>query len=556
MGLLAIVAGQARKVGLVPHLLRALPFFSLICVISGLAWLANMPREGQFRNTYFSENALLPHQSITFFRETEWDVVRGLREQLREYNAQGLSEVERNAQIASLFEEFGLTAALHDWSNGGIEGENVYAMQKASRGPHNEAIVIVAPWLGSRGSFNEGGVALLLGLSRFFQRWNFWHKNLIFALPSNSDIALREWVEAYHTSLQYTAGSIEGAIVLNYEFESDYFDHIDIGLEGLNGQLPNLDLVNTAVYSVAAEFSASTILGGAQSDTFKGRLTTLARHIWQQASAGVVKGQGSAMFSGWRVDAITLDAIPGNEYYDITTLGRVCESTARSINNLLEHFHQSFFFYLMLGPTYFVSIASFLPAAMLVANSFPIMVLYRLTQMSHQARPNEWGLAAIASVSIAVSCSLLSHIAQSPLSLAAGLSVILSGVIVFVSRASAVIKQLLHMIALTLLGLQLTTLAMINFSLALALGVVCAPMTWITPKESESLNFGTLVNAILLSAACPLVVFVALAHYALDTSIYSLLGQLMSSYRNLGVSTWPVIMSTWVPLWLVSASCI
>lgn len=556
MGLLAIVAGQARRVGLIPRLLRALPFLSFICVLSGLAWLGNMPREGQFRNTYFSENALLPHQAITFFRETEWDVVRGLREQLREYNAQGLSEVERNAHVVSLFEEFGLTSALHDWSKGGFEGQNVYAMQRASRGPHNEAIVIVAPWIGSRGGFNEGGIALLLGLSRFFQRWNFWHKNLIFALPSNSEIALREWVEAYHTSLQYTAGSIEGAIVLNYEFEGDFFDHIEIGLEGLNGQLPNLDLVNTAIYSVAAEFSASTVLGGAPSDTFEGRLTTLIRHIWQQASAGVIKGQGSAMFSGWRVDAITLDAIPGNTYYDITTVGRVCESTARSINNLLEHFHQSFFFYLMLGPNFFVSIASFLPAAMLVANSFPVMVLYRLTQMSEQAKPYEWGLAVIVSVSVAVSCSLLSHIAQSPVPLAAGLSVILAGLVVFISRASAMIKQLLHMIALTLLGLQLTALAMINFSLALVLGIVCAPMAWIRPKTSESLESRTVVNALLLSAACPLVVFVALAHYALDIPVSRLLGQLIASYQNLGVSTWPVIMGTWVPLWLVSASCI
>ena len=35
----------------------------------------------------------------------------------------------------------------------------------------------------------------------------------------------------------------------------------------------------------------------------------------------------------------------------------------RSINNLLEKFHQSFFFYLLLAPRQFVSISSYLPSA-------------------------------------------------------------------------------------------------------------------------------------------------------------------------------------------------
>lgn len=40
------------------------------------------------------------------------------------------------------------------------------------------------------------------------------------------------------------AGAIQAAI--NLEIHSEKIDHVDIKLSGLNGQLPNLDLVNLA----------------------------------------------------------------------------------------------------------------------------------------------------------------------------------------------------------------------------------------------------------------------------------------------------------------------
>ena len=62
---------------------------------------------------------------------------------------------------------------------------------------------------------------------------------------------------------------------------------------------------------------------------------------------------------------------------------RVIESLCRSLNNLLEHLHQSFFFYFILSPGgvllgepgRFVSIGTYLPAAMIVAASFTITAI-------------------------------------------------------------------------------------------------------------------------------------------------------------------------------------
>jgi glycosylphosphatidylinositol transamidase len=50
----------------------------------------------------------------------------------------------------------------------------------------------------------------------------------------------------------------------------------------------------------------------------------------------------------------------------------VLESTLRSINNLLERLHASFFFYLLLHPGWFVKIGNYLPAAILIGAGLTI----------------------------------------------------------------------------------------------------------------------------------------------------------------------------------------
>jgi glycosylphosphatidylinositol transamidase len=65
----------------------------------------------------------------------------------------------------------------------------------------------------------------------------------------------------------------------------------------------------------------------------------------------------------------------------------VTESLIRSINNLLEHLHQSFFFYILLNANRFVSIGNYLPAAMLIAGSFTISALALWVQSGRAELP-------------------------------------------------------------------------------------------------------------------------------------------------------------------------
>jgi glycosylphosphatidylinositol transamidase len=79
-------------------------------------------------------------------------------------------------------------------------------------------------------------------------------------------------------------------------------------------------------------------------------------------------------FIPYHVDAVTLQP-QGEGWHDEMGMGRLVEGSFRSLNNLLEHLHQSFFFYLLMQTDRFVSIGTYLPSAMLIAANFTIMAI-------------------------------------------------------------------------------------------------------------------------------------------------------------------------------------
>jgi GPI-anchor transamidase subunit GAA1 len=108
-------------------------------------------------------------------------------------------------------------------------------------------------------------------------------------------------------------------------------------------------------------------------DSYEARLMTMLRGMSHQALG---RGTGAhSVFMPYHIDAITLTAT-GDGWQDEMALGRTVESICRSLNNLLEHFHQSFFFYMLMQTNRFVSIGTYLPSAMAIAASFTIMAIY------------------------------------------------------------------------------------------------------------------------------------------------------------------------------------
>ena len=211
--------------------------------------------------------------------------------------------------------------------------------------------------------------------------WSLWSKDIIVLITSDSKAGPQAWVDAYHDErssslvapLPIKSGALQGVVVvdnaLNHRFES-----IHIVYDGVNGQLPNLDLFNTATAIASGQMGIGVALQRMwkHSDSYQDRLRTMLRGMVSQG-LGHASGPHSS-FIPYHVDAITLQAV-GDGWQDEMAMGRCVESTFRSLNNLLEKFHQSFFFYLLMQPNRFVSIGTYLPSAMLVAVNFTIMAI-------------------------------------------------------------------------------------------------------------------------------------------------------------------------------------
>ena len=200
-------------------------------------------------------------------------------------------------------------------------------------------------------------------------------------ITSDSRAGPQAWVDAYHNEypgpnvgpLPVKAGALQGAIVVD-KVPDHKFKSVHIVYDGINGQLPNLDLLNTAVSVASGQMGINVVLQRMwqHNDSYIERLQVMLRGMANQG-LGYSSGPHSS-FIPYHVDAITLQAI-GEGPQDEMALGRVVEGVFRSLNNLLEHFHQSFFFYLLMQTNRFVSIGTYLPSAMLVAVNFTIMAI-------------------------------------------------------------------------------------------------------------------------------------------------------------------------------------
>jgi len=373
-----------------PILLKLPPYLSALCILVGIAWLLILPLDAYSRATYISENAILAGQVHTYFVGSEHNIFRAYRQEV--YDLSQGSDEARTEGLERVLRENGLKVATQDysWRVAGetIAGKNVYGIIQGPRADATEAMVLIAAWRNFEGEINYSGVALALTLARYFKRWSIWSKDIIVLIPDDSVHAPEAWVSAYHSTstqaslwrnisaLPIKAGALQGAVAIDYPAGpwGQRFEKLDVLYDGINGALPNLDLVNTAVHIAETQMGVGCSLHGLEdhNDSYKDRLLTLGKGLASQG-LGHATGPHSA-FMPYHIDAITLQTV-GDGWHDEMTLGRTTESLFRSINNLLEHFHQSFFFYLLLGANRFVSIGNYLPAAMVVAANFTITAL-------------------------------------------------------------------------------------------------------------------------------------------------------------------------------------
>ncbi|KAI9844462.1 MAG: Glycosyl phosphatidyl inositol protein transamidase complex subunit [Sclerophora amabilis] len=588
-----------------PRILKLPPYLSALCIIVGVVWLLLLPLDSYSRQTYISENALLPGQVHTYFGGSEQNIFRAYRHEVEALAENSTAEVV--GKLGDIFKSDGLKVAnqKYEYTSSGLRhaGENVYSILHAPRGDATEAIVLVAAWRNMDGELNQGGIALVLTLARYFQRWSLWSKDIIFLITSDSRAGPQAWVDAYHDahsspsvgSLPLKSGALQGVVVVDQPF-AHRFESIHIVYDGINGQLPNLDLFNTAVSIATGQLGIGSCLQQMwkHEDNYKDRLITMLRGMFNQG-LGHASGPHSS-FIPYHIDAITLQAV-GDGWQDEMALGRTIESIFRSLNNLLEHFHQSFFFYLLMQTNRFVSIGTYLPSAMLIAVNFSIMAIALWVQSGRSSTPKIASKDAAKNkdtemevvkkdgmVSVVPKQSLAIVERQMSLPLAFVIGVHFLGAIplyifnhssvgsitntffiltyinfllpyvssMILNRYFAPTSQQLLLIksfSLLLLGMFLSALATVNFSLAFLIGLLAAPLTFTGPLPAEKRNVAMVVGILLNFLAPPAVLFAST--WCWSTAVGEVLVEAAFGWHVWGMWTQVVVWCVWWPAWLI-----
>ncbi|KAL3461346.1 Gaa1-like protein [Aspergillus heterothallicus] len=604
-----------------------LPYIiSFLCIVAGVVWLFLLPLDDYSRKNYISENALLPGQVHAYFSGSEQHIFRGYKKELEGLleNTGGNGE-EKNEErtpvisgkIQSILRAAGLKVATqaYEYTSSGIthQGENIYAIIQAPRGDATEAIVLVAAWKTADDELNLNGVTLALTLARYFKRWTLWSKDIIFVLPPDSKAGTQAWIDAYHDMqpstvqpLPLKSGALQGGLVIEYPFDHR-FENIHIVYDGVNGQLPNLDLFNTAVSIAGGQMGIGTRLQEMweHNGSYEKRLQTMLRGMVKQGF-GYATGAHSS-FMPYHIDAITLQT-HGNGWQDEMALGRTVEGLTRSLNNLLEHLHQSFFFYLLMQTHRFVSIGTYLPSAMLIAGNFTIMAIALWLRTGYSQKPSptpavsqdekmsekatlisqedsmdpasqaatvkaaERQLALPLTIVVGlhllglIPLYIFNNLSHENYTLATFISILTDALLplllaAILSRNSTTTQQthLIKSISLLLLGLFLSTLATLNFSLSFMIGLLCSPLSFVHPISAETapvlryaLSFTGLVFLNILSP--PVVLLAGCAYFGVSAE--KVLTEAAFGWDVWGMWTQVVVWCVWWPAWVIGGALV
>ncbi|KAK2546172.1 Gpaa1 [Columba livia] len=341
-----------------------------------------------------------------------------------------------------------------------VSGTNVYGILRAPRGASTEALVLSAPC--SEGPHNHQALGLLLALAAHFRGQIYWAKDIIFLVNEHDLLGMEAWLEAYH---------------------------------GVN-------------------------LTEVQSSGTPGRAGAIQAAIALELSSDVASGQprgDHGLFLRYRIEAVTLRGINSfrQNKYDMATVGKTLEGMFRKLNNLLERLHQSYFFYLLPSLSRFVSIGIYMPAFGLLLLVLILRISlcftgpgadgdagfsgdgFGLNQGDLGWEPQPGLLALVPPVLICHAAGVAlyylpvlgQHVATQHFPVSEAEAVVLTLIAIYVAGMALphsthrVLSgdsgdrgwMTLKLVALLALALQLTCLALLNFSLGFLLAVTMVP---------------------------------------------------------------------------------
>ena len=374
---------------------RNLHFLSRFCLAAAFCWTLALPFACT-RGQYFDENALLGYNTPVSFSDVAFP--RQLRDHARSLANRDILNWVRDTAHA-----WGLPAHRYDFPQpgGSSEGTNVVVTVPSPRGSGGEALLVVVPLSHSNKSDGDNGaatnVALALALMRHIvdAAWLSHDVVWLFAWPgSGAPHYARVLSGAGLTPDMFVGpvphevvptGVVRAAICLaldTYHFQR----FLEVNVEGINGELPNQDVMFAAHVLVQAENLVPThghrvpFQGGQgpvlnalrglaalfkpqpSPPELEDHVVGLARHIVTVATG--LPGGAHAAFRRSGIHGVSLhnnrharvsEGDGGLEERNLRAVGRIVEGFLRCMNNLSEQLHASFFIYFVASHSHFVS---------------------------------------------------------------------------------------------------------------------------------------------------------------------------------------------------------
>ncbi|VDP88128.1 unnamed protein product [Echinostoma caproni] len=371
-------------------------FPCIIFYIVGLSWFLLLSQDELNNETYLSENALLVGQVVERFDDLE--SINQFYENARKLTDQTHGDTTKLQKwIAKQLDAIGLEVYMQNFTFShdvlypikSIEGTNLYGIMRSPSGGRTEALLLTVPLHSS----TAGSVALVLSLLKTLRQQIYWAKDIVVVFPESEYTGLLAWIEAYHggeatthlswTELEGRSGNIQAG--LNLEFTTPDIQSVDIFPEGVNGLLANLDLVNTVV-RIAHKHSIQSVVNGQPFYFLRGDFDSrvqdvfgLAQAVWTQAPGSPAGLHG--LLINYQIPAVTLRGPSPYVFFKSSRspgikTGKFLEGILRSLNNLQERMHQSFWYYLLPSPLRYISIGVYMPPVLILIGS--LLIKYKM----------------------------------------------------------------------------------------------------------------------------------------------------------------------------------
>lgn len=324
---MSLAQDLAGKVG-PHHRLLASAFY-----LAALVWLSTFSSFD--RKTEVEEHALIPGYALPTF-EGKWTT--RLRDRIR--SAGAASSVEAALDEALLDAE--LVSHRMDYSVlGGLNGSLTYTVASSSRGDSREACVVVVVL--NYDSIAEGswGVAIGATLAQHLRMVSWLSKDIFVVFVDGSlpyGAGVRAWLRSYFGgSSAVRRGVLRQAVVLDTMKGPT---HLLADVEGINGAVPNQDIVNAWLIEARD----------------KRKMVVQHRGVWESAFHHLGNGgvhSSHAPFLEMQVPAFTIlgqkTGKKGIREIDPDMLAKSVEGIVRCFSNNLQQLHHSFNFYFYTG---------------------------------------------------------------------------------------------------------------------------------------------------------------------------------------------------------------